>query len=46
MPQAIWHDAIIAESDDIELVKRLLPDRVSENGSSHESTATVPTYCH
>ena len=48
MPQAIWHGAVIAESDDIELVEEMphFPIASAEMEHLHESTATLPTYCH
>ena len=48
LPQAIWHDAIIAESDDIELVEgnAYFPIASAKMEHLHESTTTVPTYCH
>ena len=48
MPQAIWDNAVIAESDDIEMVEgnAYFPIASVKMEHLHESTATVPTYCH
>ena len=48
MPQAIWHDALIADSDDIELVEgnAYFPIASVKMEHLHESTTNVPTYCH
>ena len=47
MPQAIWDNAVIAESDDIEMVEGNAYFLIaSVKRSISTSTVTVPTYCH